>query len=117
MQIKRFEDIIAWQKAKALNIQAYTAFKNCRDYYFKDQYLRATLSIMNNIAEGYGRRSNKEFRQYLHIAQGSCDESKSMLYLAIEFRHIDKSSFDLLYDLTDEVSRLLHGFISSIPIS
>ncbi len=115
MQIKRFEDIVAWQRAKELNLIAYKALSKCRDYYFKDQYLRAALSIMNNIAEGYGRRSSKEFRQYLHIAQGSCDESKSMLYLALEFKHVDQSTFNLLYNLSEEISKILHGFINSIP--
>lgn len=114
MQIQKFQDIVSWQKAKALNVQLYKIFKSCKDYYFKDQILRAALSIMNNIAEGYGRQSNKEFRQFLFIAKGSCSEVKSMFYLAVEFNYISQEQFSCLYDVTEEISKLLHGLIKSI---
>ena len=65
MKIERFEDIIAWQKAKQLTILIYKDFGNSKDFGFKDQIQRASVSIMNNIAEGFERRSNKEFRQFL----------------------------------------------------
>ena len=116
MGIIRFEDILAWQKAKELNVQLYKAFKPCKDYYFRDQILRAALSIMNNIAEGYGRHGNKEFRQFLFIAKGSSSEVRSMLYLATEFKYLDQKQFVSLYDLTEEIAKLLHGFIKSINI-
>ena len=61
MKIDRFEDIIAWQKAKVLSVKVYTLFKQSKDFSFKDQIQRASVSVMNNIAEGFERKSNKEF--------------------------------------------------------
>jgi len=82
MQFNRFEDIIAWEKAKELTNNIYKIFKNNRNYSFKDQIQRATISIMNNISEGYEKMNNKEFRNFLSIAKGSVGEVRSMLYIA-----------------------------------
>lgn len=70
MRFERFEDIIAWQKAESLTLAIYQSLKACHDFAFKDQIQRASVSIMNNIAEGYERKSNKEFKQYLFMAKG-----------------------------------------------
>jgi len=88
MKFDRFEDIIAWQKAKELTIQVYQLFENSKDFGFKDQIQRASVSVMNNIAEGFERKSNNEFKQFLFIAKGSCGEVRSMLYLAKELNKI-----------------------------
>jgi four helix bundle protein len=69
MKIERFEDIIAWQKAKELSVQVYGMFENSKDFGFKDQIQRASVSVMNNIAEGFERRGNKEFRHFLYNSQ------------------------------------------------
>jgi len=61
MTFEKFEDIYSWQKAGGLSFDIYTTFKYCRDFAFKDQIQRAAVSIMNNIAEGFERRTNKEF--------------------------------------------------------
>lgn len=79
MKIVRFEDIIAWQKAKELTRIIYRLFKPNRDFGFRDQIQRASVSIMNNIAEGYERKGNKEFRNFLYIAKGSCAEVRSII--------------------------------------
>ncbi len=71
MKINKFEDIIARQKAGQLAIKVYKTFQNCRDYNFVNQIQRAVISIMNNIAEGFERNTNKEFRNFLFIAKGS----------------------------------------------
>ena len=63
--------------------EIYLLFENSKDYSFKDQIQRATVSIMNNIAEGYERRTNNEFKHFLYIAKGSCGEVRSMLALAL----------------------------------
>ena len=65
MIIRRFEDILAWQKAKILTIKIYFILKNNKDYSFKDQLQRASVSIMNNITEGFERKSDKEFKHFL----------------------------------------------------
>ena len=114
MKIEWFEDIIAWQKAKELTVAIYSQFGDCGDYGFKDQICRATVSIMNNIAEGYERRSNKEFKQYLFIAKGSCGEVRSMLYLASELNYISTSQYKQLHDSSTEIARMLSGFIKKL---
>jgi len=86
MSIEKFENIIAWKKAEELTIVIYSQFKDCRDFSFRDQIQRASVSIMNNIAEGFERRTNKEFINFLYIAKGSGGEVRSMLNLALKFK-------------------------------
>ena len=74
MKIEKFEDILAWQKAKIMTSKIYSALKDLKDFGFKDQICRASVSVMNNIAEGFERQINNEFRQFLYIAKGSCGE-------------------------------------------
>jgi len=114
MTIKKFEDIVAWQKTRVLTLNLYTLFKENRDYSFRDQIQRASISIMNNIAEGYGRGSDLDFKRFLYIANGSCCEVKSMLYLAKDLQYITKSDFDDLFAKTDEIGRILNGLIKSL---
>jgi len=82
MSIKNFEEIFGWQKAKELTLEIYGLFKNNRDYGFREQIQRASISIMNNIAEGFDRNSNADFKRFLFIARGSCGEVRSMAYIA-----------------------------------
>lgn len=89
-------------------------FRNCRDYSFKDQIQRAGISIMNNIAEGFERRTNKEFINFLYIAKGSCGEVRSMLNLALEFKYISKDQFQENYSLAVEISKMLSGLIKTL---
>ena len=114
MIIKRFEDILAWQKAKALTISIYQLFGESRDFAFKDQIQRASVSIMNNIAEGFERQTNKEFRQFLYIAKGSCGEVRSMLAIAVELNKINRKEFEQLHKITEEISKMLYGLIKTL---
>lgn len=114
MKIEKFEDIIAWRKTKELTIDIYREFRNCRDFGFRDQIQRAAVSVMNNIAEGFERRGDREFKQFLFIAKGSCGEVRSMLYLALEFGYLSKDNFNKFYSLSLEISKLLSGFIKTL---
>ncbi|MGQ1784437.1 MULTISPECIES: four helix bundle protein [unclassified Saccharicrinis] len=114
MKIERFEDIKAWQKAKGLTVQIYKELSESRDYSFKDQIQRASVSIMNNIAEGFERQGNKEFRYFLYVAKGSCAEVRSMLYLVSELQMIEESKCNELRDLTIEISKMLSGLIKTL---
>ncbi|HRY37046.1 MAG TPA: four helix bundle protein [Candidatus Magasanikbacteria bacterium] len=114
MKIDKFEDIIAWQKSELLVLDIYKHFKNCRDFSFRDQIQRAAVSIMNNIAEGFERRTNKELSNFLFIAKGSCAEVRSMLYLALKLGYVSKNKFEEWYSLTTEISRMLSGFIKTL---
>lgn len=114
MKIEKFEDIIAWQKSKNLSLDIYEILKNNQDFGFKNQIQRATVSVMNNIAEGFERRGDKEFKHFLFISKGSCGEVRSMLYLALSLRYITKDDFEKLYNLSIEISKLLSGFIKKL---
>lgn len=117
MQIKTFEDILSWQKSKELSLRVYNEFKSCRDFSFKDQIQRASISIMNNIAEGYERSGNKEFSKFLFIAKGSCAEVRSMLIIAYELKYISFDTYSKLSSLSTDISKLLSGLIKSINSS
>jgi len=114
MIIKRFEDIISWQKSKELSVMIYSLFMESKDFGFRDQIQRASVSIMNNIAEGFERKSNKEFKYFLFIAKGSCGEVRSMLYLAKELDKISDNEFTKLFSLSEEISKLLSGLIKTL---
>mgnify|MGYP000863006271 CR=1 FL=1 len=114
MAIKNFEEIISWQKSKALTVAVYRNFKNCKDYGFRDQIQRASVSIMNNIAEGFERQSHKDFIKFLYIAKGSCGEVRSLLNLAQELDYINKEERDILSKQSIEVSKLISGLIKAL---
>jgi four helix bundle protein len=114
MRIERFEDVIAWRKAGELSFKIYNVFKNCKDYGFNNQIQRASVSVMNNIAEGFERKGNKEFKYFLYVAKGSCGEVRSMLYLGLKLNYLDSYNFRELYNLSLEVSRLISGFVKTL---
>lgn len=114
MRIDKFEDIVVWQKAGTLTFAVYENFKMNKDYSFRDQVQRAAVSIMNNIAEGFERKGNKEFKHFLFMAKGSCGEVRSMLYLGYKLKYLSKKEFDALYTQSVEISKMLSGFIKTL---
>lgn len=114
MKFYRFEDIIAWQKAKELTKEIYLLFEKSNDFVFKDQIQRAAISIMNNIAEGFERKSNNEFKHFLFIAKGSCGEVRSMLSLALEIKRIQTTEYEHLYKMSEEISKMISGLIKTL---
>jgi len=114
MRIERFEDAIAWQKSKMLCVDVYKQFENSKDFGFRDQIQRASVSVMNNIAEGFERKGNKEFSYFLYVAKGSCGEVRSMIILANELNKISEGAQKTLTSQAEEVSKILSGLIKSI---
>jgi four helix bundle protein len=114
MKIEQFEDIVAWQKAKIMTLKIYSLFKDLKDFGFKDQICRASVSVMNNIAEGFERKSDNEFKHFLFIAKGSCGEIRSMLYLANELNYVTKEEYFYLINLSNEVSKIISGLIKTL---
>jgi len=107
---KKFEDIIAWQKARsAVQLVYKISFAGpfATDYALRDQVRRSSISVMSNIAEGYGRRSDKEFATFLNFAHGSISETQSHLYVACDLGYIDDATFSQIYNQLDEVSRMI----------
>jgi four helix bundle protein len=115
VKIERFEDVKAWQEARALVRIIYDATKSNKnfagDYRFTGQIQGAAVSVMSNIAEGFSRRTTKEFIQFLFIAKGSAAEVQSQLYVALDQGYINEVKFNELYTKSDEVARLTSGFI------
>ena len=97
-----------------MNFLLYNKFKNIRDFTFRDQILRAAISIMNNIAEGFERGTKPELRRFLYIAKGSNAEVRSMLYLARKINYITEEEFIEYKNLTIEISKLIACFIKTL---
>ena len=114
MAIEKFEDIKGWQKGQDLAVGIYAVFGQQRDFSFKDQICRATISISNNIAEGFDRQSNKEFIRFLYYALGSCSEVKSMLYLGVRLKYCDAEVQGNLLEQANEIAKIIHGLIRSM---
>jgi four helix bundle protein len=105
----RFEDIKVWQKARNLSKEIYEITSDGRfakDFDLRSQIRRSCVSIMANIAEGQGRRSDKEFANFLNISLGSIAETKSHIYLALDLGYLDRAAFDTIYENLDEVGRM-----------
>jgi four helix bundle protein len=113
-KIHCFEDLIVWQKARALNVKVYQFTLNetfSKDFGLKNQIRNASVSISSNIAEGFERNGNKEFSQFLSIAKGSAGEVRSQLYLAKDLEYIPEKNFQTLVDDLTEISKMLNGLI------
>jgi len=106
-----FEDLEVWKLSMKLTVNVYKYFKECKDWNFKDQIQRASVSIPSNIAEGFSRKTNKEFCQFLYIAKGSCAEVRTQVYLAKELIYIDNEIFTMFNKDTDLISRMLYSMI------
>jgi len=114
MTINKFEDLEIWQDTRHLTKLIYeitdkTPFSN--DFRFRDQIRSSAGSIMDNIAEGFGRGGNKEFSQFLSIARGSCSETRSQSYRALDFNYVNQEEFQNLIDLTDKLLIKISNFI------
>jgi four helix bundle protein len=86
--IKNFEELDIWNMSRELVNLLYSDFREVRDFTFKDQITRAGISVMNNVAEGFCRNSDAEFRHFLNISKGSSGEVKSMYYIAEDQKYI-----------------------------
>ena len=116
-KVERFEDLIAWQKARELTKQIYFLTMKgpfSKDFGLRDQIRRASVSIMSNLAEGFDRGGRAEFHQFVVIAKGSCAEVRSQMYVALDVEHITQKQFDHFYNMTIEISRILGGLRSSL---
>ena len=106
---RQFEEIQAWQKAREITKKIYSMSNKgefAKDFSLRDQMKRASVSIMANIAEGHGRRTTKEFANFLNIARGSAVEVQSHLYVALDLNYINENEFNEAYELLNEISRM-----------
>lgn len=119
MKIERFEDLEVWQLARKLvkSIYKLTAqSKFSKDFSLTNQIQRSVISIMSNIAEGFERKSKKEFIQFLYTAKGSCGELRNQLYIALDLAYINKQDFQENYQLAEKISKSIAGFIKYLKL-
>ncbi len=113
--IRRFEDVLGWQRARELAREIYRASASgafAKDFTLRDQIRRASVSVLSNIAEGFERGSDREFAQFLNIAKGSVGEVRCQLYVALDQGYLSAEQFEELTERSAEVGRLLSGLIS-----
>ena len=106
---RKFEEIDTWRKARQVNLALYRVTREAplaQDYFLRDQIRRAGISIMANIAKGFGRSSRKEFARFISISMGSVGEVQSHLYVALDLQYIDQATFDELYCRLAEITRM-----------
>ena len=116
-RIEKFEDLIAWQKARGLTKGIYKVTKHgdfLKDFGLREQIRRSSISIMSNLAEGFQRGGRSEFHQFLVYAKGSRAELRSQLYVALDVEYIDEVTFRKLDDLARETSRLVGGLRAAV---
>ncbi len=113
-KIKSFEEIEAWKKARVFTKKLYLISSEGnfeRDFDLKRQIRRATVSISSNIAEGFERNTDKEFKYFLYVAKASAGEVRSQLYLAFDLSYIEEKRFKELLNEVTQISKLISGFI------
>ena len=114
---EKFEDLIAWQKARDLTKAIYQVTKShpfIKDFGLCSQIQRSAVSVMSNIAEGFDRAGRAEFHQFLVIAKGSVAEVRSQLYVALDAKYISEKQFNQLKLLSEETARIVGGLRSAV---
>lgn len=114
---KKFEDIIAWQKARFFCQELKKIFPNFiekKEFELLNQLKSSSGSAMDNIAEGFGRMGNGEFKNFLTISHGSIMESISQLYRSFDWKVISQDQFDYYKNLANEVERLIFSLVNHL---
>ena len=114
MRVSKFEKLLVWQKSTELALKVYRLYSNNQDFGFKNQIQRASVSIANNIAEGFDRSSDKEFKRFLFMALGSASEVRSMNYLAFKLNYITTEEYNDCNNQLIEISKMLNGLSRSL---
>jgi four helix bundle protein len=115
--VYKFEELISWQKARALTCKIYHATRMgtfAKDFGLANQIQRASVSVMSNIAEGFERGRPNEFHQFLLVAKGSCGEVRCQLYVALDVGHVTERGFADLHGDAEEVARLVGALRSAV---
>ena len=117
MKVKKYSELIVWQKAMDLTCEVYSAtrrFPKEEIYGLTAQLRRAAVSVPSNIAEGQGRQTTNEFLHHLSIAYGSLLEAETQTLIAERLGYLERASVERLMERTSEVGRLLNGLSNSL---
>ena len=109
---RKVEDLFVWQQAIMVANLIYSHFGELQDFGFRNQIQRASVSISNNIAEGFYRKSDREFKRFLTIALGSTGELKSMLVLAVHLNYISDEKQIILMDQLNQIGKMINSLIN-----
>ena len=120
MRIKRFEELECWQEARKLTKEIYTYITRpdfAKDFRLSGQISGASISIMNNISEGFDSRSNNEFVRFPTYSRRSCSEVQNCLYIALDQKYILKEEFNRTYEHCEKVRKIIDGLIRYLKIN
>ena len=109
----RCERLDVWKRSCRLSVEVYKSFASCKDYGFKDQITRSSLSIASNIAEGVEKDSNKDKARFINIAQGSSAELITQIYIGIEIGYLEKAIGMTWIKEINEILRMLNALRKS----
>jgi four helix bundle protein len=109
----RCERLDVWKRSCRLSVEVYKSFASCKDYGFKDQITRSSLSIASNIAEGVEKDSNKDKARFINIAQGSSAELITQIYIGIEIGYLEKAIGMTWIKEINEIIRMLNALRKS----
>ncbi len=117
MGVQRFEDLLAWQKARELVVAIYATTREgafAKDFGLRDQIQRAAVSIMSNLAEGFERGTRPDFHRFVVIAKASCAEVRSQLYIAFDIGYITEEQLSKTMKQASELARLIGALRASL---
>ena len=112
-KVSSFEDLEVWKKAAGLSAAIYRELQNLKDYGFRDQITRSGLSIPSNIAEGFERKSHREFAVFLNYARGSCGELRTQVHIGREIGYISAAAGRAWLAETREISAMITALIKT----
>jgi len=112
-KVEKFEDLNVWQDAIDLCVTINISFKECKDFSFRDQIYRASVSVPSNIAEGFERQYNKEFIHFLFIAKGSIAEVRTQLIIASKLNYLKNDEYLDLLENSKKISAQLFQLIKT----
>ncbi|WP_035057523.1 four helix bundle protein [Desulfuromonas sp. TF] len=118
--VKHFEELDVWQRAREMAGEIYACCRDgdfARDFGLRDQIRRAAVSVVSNVAEGFERGGDREFRQFLALAKGSCGEVRAQLYVALDQGYLNQEKFDRVSALTVQIGRMLGGLMNYLKVS
>lgn len=110
--LRKFENLLVWQRSVLLTKKIYFHFNVSDDFGFRNQIQRAAISISNNIAEGFDRKSDREFKRYLSIALGSLSEVKSMVLISFHLNYINEEVQQELIAQIDTIGKMTNSLIN-----